>query len=298
MTAPIASRTVRLILGAVCLAACASTSPEPAFRDVARTVEERTGQKLRWDRGTNEDDDARRAIRGLLDRELTVDQAVQIALLKNPALRGTLEELSISQADLVQAGLLRNPTFSASMTTAERDALDPNLVLGVAWDFLDLLTMPLRKNIARAALERTKLRVADSVLLLSSQVRAAFFALQGAQQIAEMRRIVAGAAQLRPSWPSANIKQATSATFRSSSSRGSSSRSGSIGAKRLRGGSAPEYAASRSTAKRRFICRIMATRCGTAISGYAKSSRSSAYANASHFCTITRPAKIRPSKTC
>ena len=45
---------------------------------------------------------------------LTGDSAVQIALLNNRALRATLEEIGISRADLIQAGLLRNPEFSAA----------------------------------------------------------------------------------------------------------------------------------------------------------------------------------------
>jgi len=40
---------------------------------------------------------------------------VQIALLNNKDLQATYEDLSIAQADLVQAGLLQNPVFGASL---------------------------------------------------------------------------------------------------------------------------------------------------------------------------------------
>ena len=130
------------------LVGCASTSPDAAFRDVSRAAEQRVGHPLRWSRGTAEDREVEALVRDLLGRELTVDQAVQVALLNNRSLVATYEELSISQADLVQAGLLKNPSFRAGMTTAEADRLDPNLVLGVSWDFLHVFMLPAKKKIA------------------------------------------------------------------------------------------------------------------------------------------------------
>ena len=47
---------------------------------------------------------------------------MQIALVRNASLQALYEELSIGQADVVQAGLLKNPSiFTASITTAGRD---------------------------------------------------------------------------------------------------------------------------------------------------------------------------------
>ena len=183
-----------LVLFAV-LGGCASTSPEPAFRDVAATVEKRSGHRIMWDQGGDADRAVDAAVQKLMNDELSIAGAVQIALLRNRELRATYEELSIAQADLVQAGLLKNPTFSASITTAERDNLDPNVIFGVTQDFLDLLMLPARKTIAREQLEAVKLRVGDAVLALASNVRTGYVSLQGALQIVAMRRLVADAAQ-------------------------------------------------------------------------------------------------------
>jgi cobalt-zinc-cadmium efflux system outer membrane protein len=173
------------------LCACAGTSPAPAFRHVAARVQERSGQPIRWAQATPEDAQVDAAVRALLGRDLGVDAAVQIALLRNRTLVATYEELSISQADVVQAGLLKNPVLSAGVPAAEVDSVDPPLIVGVAQDFLDLILMPARRSIAQAQLEATELRVADEVLAMQAQVRGAFFALQGAEQRAEMRRVVA-----------------------------------------------------------------------------------------------------------
>lgn len=176
------------------LCGCPGTSPAPAFQDVAARVQARGGQPIRWSQATPEDAKVDDAVRALLARDLGVDGAVQVALLRNRTLVATYEELSLSQADLVQAGLLRNPVLSAGVPAAEVDVVDPPLIVGVAQDFLDLLMMPARRSIAGAQLEATELRVADEVLGVQAQVRAAYFALQGAEQRASMRRVVAEAA--------------------------------------------------------------------------------------------------------
>lgn len=177
------------------LAACASTSPDESFHAVSSAVEARSGHALYWNRGTPEDGQVDATIDRMLASELGVDQAVAIALLNNRALTATYEELSISQADLVQAGLLRNPRFSAGMTTAEADRLEPNLEVGLAWDFLDLLMLPARKKIAATQVEATRLRVADVVMDVVAEVKRAYFELAGAQQIAAMRKVIADAAE-------------------------------------------------------------------------------------------------------
>jgi hypothetical protein len=51
-------------------------------------------------------------VQTLLAQPLTADAAVQLALLNNSGLKASLTELGIAEAELVQAGRLRNPAFS------------------------------------------------------------------------------------------------------------------------------------------------------------------------------------------
>jgi cobalt-zinc-cadmium efflux system outer membrane protein len=81
------------------------------------------------------------------------------------------------------------------MTTAEADRLDPNLELGVAWDFLDVFMLPAKRKIATTQLEATKLRVADAVLDVTADTKRAYFELVAAQQVTAMRATVADAAE-------------------------------------------------------------------------------------------------------
>lgn len=184
------ARSFLLLIAMATASGCTSTSPTAAYHEVSATVQARTGARLRWDRNSEDDRKAQRAVEQLLAAPLGVDAAVQIALVQSPRLRATLEELSIGQADLVQAGLLSNPVFALGRTAWEQEHLDPNLFASVEASFLELLALPLKKRVARAELEATKLAVADAVLELAAQVRTAYYDALAAQQIADVRALV------------------------------------------------------------------------------------------------------------
>src|SRR5438445_1377422 len=170
------------------MASCASTSPKDGFTDVAQRVEHKSGHRLMWNEGGDDDKKVSAAVEKLLASELSVDAAVQVALLNNPSLIATYEDLSLAQADLVQAGLLKNPVFSASYSATEREALgSPPLVFGITQDFLELLLLPARKKVAEGQLEQAKHRLIAEILDLAGRTRAAYFTLQAAQQAAAMR---------------------------------------------------------------------------------------------------------------
>src|SRR5438045_1448774 len=101
----------RFVLAATSLAlgGCATVPRDAGFGDVEQLVAERTALRVQWNRGTAADRAVEEMIRQSIASELTIDQAVQIALLNNRNLQATYEELGIAQADLVQAGLLQNP---------------------------------------------------------------------------------------------------------------------------------------------------------------------------------------------
>ncbi|MGA7123402.1 MAG: TolC family protein [Polyangiaceae bacterium] len=195
MTTCFGSDAFRLARTAVVtlVAGCASTSAVPGFRDMERTVEQRTGHRLRWKEDARDDRNLDRRMAALLAGPLSVDGAVQVALLNSPELQAIYEDLSLGQADVVQAGLPRNPVFSADITTAEREALDPNLIVGVTQTFLDLLLIPARKKVAAAEFDAAKFRVGNAVLNVAAQVKIAFYAVQAAEQELTVRQTMAQA---------------------------------------------------------------------------------------------------------
>ncbi|MFN3533144.1 MAG: TolC family protein, partial [Candidatus Brocadia sp.] len=194
-------RTVTIFAMITCiglLSGCASVPKEAGFPDVQRLIEQRIGQRVHWNQGRPED--------------AAVSDAVQIALLNNRSLQATYEELGIAQADLVQAGLLRNPTFFASFRFMDR-AIDrhrqTNTEFSVDQDFLDLLMLPLRKKVAAAQFEQAKQRVSNAVLDLAKEVRSAYYTLQSDEQILEMRRTVAQATEAAAELASRQLEAGT-----------------------------------------------------------------------------------------
>jgi cobalt-zinc-cadmium efflux system outer membrane protein len=134
-------------------------------------------------------------VRELLQGELTADSATEIALLNNRGLQSRYEELGVAQADLVQAGLLRNPIVSASIGFPWGPYPVENS-FSVTKQFIDVFTLPLRKRIAGAQLEQAKLRVGDSVLRLAAEVRSAMATFQAEQTSIDTLRSFVEAEQL------------------------------------------------------------------------------------------------------
>ena len=176
------------------LAGCASVDPRPSFQSVQAAVEERSGQRIRWIQGGPEDREVHARIMALLGKPLTAEAAVEVALINNPRLQALYEEIGIAQADLVQAGLLKNPTLGAGIGFPLRGA-NSSADFSIAQDFLDLFTLPLRKRVAGAQLEAAQLRIGAAVLEMAVEARSAFLATQAAQQLAEVQRTLLSASQ-------------------------------------------------------------------------------------------------------
>ncbi len=181
----------------VCPVACAvlgcssvSTDPRPVFSEVQHQVARRSGHLIQWKTNSDEDAAVRAAVQRMLEKDLTADQTVQIALLNNPRIQGFYEELGIAQAQLVQAGLLKNPVFDLSLRFVENTSRDYILEMGAAQDFLDVLLVGLRKEMARAELEVTQSEVTSRVMNLAAQAQIAFYAYQGAVQTYESNQTI------------------------------------------------------------------------------------------------------------
>jgi len=182
---------------AVCLlllTGCVSVPKDAGFGDVQSEVTKRIGQKIEWDGRTADDQAVDAKIRAMLWRELTANQAVQIALLNNRHLQATFEDLGIAQADLVQAGLLKNPIFDLGVRIPDRAPPRTYLDIAVVEDFLDVAMLPARKELAADAFEQAKARVTGEAISLAADTSSAFYAYQAAQQSVEFHKTIAQAA--------------------------------------------------------------------------------------------------------
>ena len=166
---------------------CASVPQNSGFDEVQDAVRQRSGFLVHWE---HEEGPMTERVRTLLQQDLTDRDAVEIALLNNRRLQATFEELGIAQADLIQAGLISNPILSVEVRF-------PDQPFEISWmrSILDLIQRPRRRRLAAASFESAKLRVSDEMLNLVSQVRSAFYTLQGAAQMMDKRRTIVDAAR-------------------------------------------------------------------------------------------------------
>jgi outer membrane protein, heavy metal efflux system len=149
--------------------------------DLEQTVRDRTGKQIELRKDL--DDQTAQHIHALVHRPLTVDSAVQVALLNNRELQATFEDIGIAHADLIEAGLFKNPTFFISARFPNRPPSATNIETSIAEDFFDVLLVPLRKKVAANELARTKLRVGDEILKLAAEVETALYEMQAQQQL-------------------------------------------------------------------------------------------------------------------
>lgn len=173
----------------VLLTGCATFDQRAGFTDVSATVAARSGKRVVWNPGTALDAQVAQEVETLLQDTLTADAAVQVALLNSRDLQAVYAELGVAQADLVQAGLLRNPVFDGAVRFLVGGG-PVELEFNAAMDFLDIFYIPLRKRVAAARLEEAKLQVSGAVLDFAATVRAVFYRHQADEQMLELLQTI------------------------------------------------------------------------------------------------------------
>jgi outer membrane protein TolC len=117
---------------------------------------------------------------------------VQIALLNNRGLQATYADLGIADADVAQAGRLRNPGFSFTrLRRADEVEIERMFLL----DLLGLLTMPIRTELEKHRLALTQDRVAGEVLQVAADTRRAWHRAIAARESAKYAEQVKEAAE-------------------------------------------------------------------------------------------------------
>lgn len=171
-----------LIIG---LTGCTSLVPQKGFKDVQQSVMERVGQQVYWKTGGPEDQKVAAQVKQLLQRQMTLQEVIQVALLNNSELQATYEQMGIAQADLVQAGLLSNPVFNGALRFLGKGQT-ATLEIDVSQDFLSILIWPLRKKHAALDYEAAKLHLTQRVIDFVFQIRQSYYTAQANLQAGDM----------------------------------------------------------------------------------------------------------------
>jgi cobalt-zinc-cadmium efflux system outer membrane protein len=152
---------------------------------VTNTIANRIELQAEWRQGCCQDEQVQDFIQCTVVNELTVDSAIQIALLNNPKVQAIFEEIGIARADLVEAGLLSNPSFSIEVRYPHIKGLQTNIEYLITSSLLDIFLIPLRTRLAATEFEQTKLKVSNEILNMAFDVRETYYEL-----VSENKKII------------------------------------------------------------------------------------------------------------
>ncbi|WP_396269523.1 TolC family protein [Ideonella sp.] len=185
-------RLLVLLSSAAVLGGCASLETSGGFEAVAQTTKAHIGKDLQRARSEADLDTMAKRVAELLAKPLTVDDAVQVALLNNRGLQAGFAELGITEAEVMQAGRLPNPGFSFGRSSKgdERE-----IERGLHFSVARLVTLPLIERMEARRLQQVQARVAMSVLALAADARKAYFTALAAEETVRYMRQVKQAAE-------------------------------------------------------------------------------------------------------
>lgn len=166
-------RTIAALVSAsLLLGGCATFSKDGGFGNMQKTAQQHIKQEIVWPKTSEEQSKINDQVNALLEQRLDVETAVQIALLNNKRLQASFYELGISEADLVQAGRLPNPSFS--MLYAKNNS-EYKIEQAFTFNVFSLIVMPKAVEIEKRYFEQVQKETAIEVLKLANQTRLAYF---------------------------------------------------------------------------------------------------------------------------
>ena len=184
---PARSALLAVLTSAALLGGCATFSADGGFAVVEKTAKDRLGKDVRWARSDADQDSIAKRVAELLAKPLTVDDAVQVAMLNNRGLQATFQELGITEAEVVQAGRLPNPGFSFGRSTRDHER---EIDRGLHFNLARLLALPLIGRMEARRFEQTQGMVTMSVLSLAADTRKAYYnALAAEETVRYMRQV-------------------------------------------------------------------------------------------------------------
>jgi outer membrane protein, heavy metal efflux system len=180
---------------ALLMSGCASTPPARGSGDINDLIAARGAPAATWpgDR-TSPAVEADAVLASKMSEPITARSAVEIAFLRSPAIRARYAELGISQADVIEASEIPNPTLGYVSLGTEGGG-PKQITRSISLSFANLLFLPSRVRVANANRDVARDRMAASLLELQGEVERAWYEYVAALQSSRMREAAARAAE-------------------------------------------------------------------------------------------------------
>lgn len=169
------------VLPVLMLTGCVAPSAQDSFSPVAEMAKSRlAGKETRWLQSDKERQELRQVINAKLSQPLTIDDAVQIALLNNRGLQAQYAQLGIAVSDLQAVSRLPDITLSlAHLREGDSLAVDR----AISFDLLSLLTRPAARRLEQQNLDHVRLSVMMEMLNLATATRRAWIEVVAAKEL-------------------------------------------------------------------------------------------------------------------
>jgi outer membrane protein TolC len=176
-------RKLRLSIAAaamLALAGCATVNIDDAVQETNQATPGFTRGNLELSRTDPQRQARERLSVELLEKPLSMGDAVQLALANSPSVQALIAQSWADMANANQAGRIGNPIF-----TFERVRIGDELEIGrlLSFGLLDLLTLPQRQVIARNQVAQAKTQLSANAVEQVSQVRQAWVRAVAARQL-------------------------------------------------------------------------------------------------------------------
>ena len=187
------SQRFLVLVAAICLAGCQHYVTQPLTAEaVEHALQPPTTQALQ-SQAKSLSNPRLASVRIDPSDGLSPDEAAMIAVLVNPTLRSVRDQRLLADAQLIQAGILPNPTLSYNLDVpigANSGGNVNGYGLGIDWDFTALISRPAKISAATSAREQIALDVAWQEWQVAQAAR------QACYDVASLRRQLADAEAL------------------------------------------------------------------------------------------------------
>ena len=154
------------------LSSCTVFSPDGGFNQVEKYAQQYTKQKPIWANSEAQKQAAATQLAALLAQPLSVDDAVQVALINNAQLQASFYDLQIAEADVVQAGRIPNPIFSILYA---KNGGAFKIEQALTFNVLALFTMSKASAIEKQRFAATQNKVVLQVIDTARRTRNAYY---------------------------------------------------------------------------------------------------------------------------
>ena len=176
-------RLIAALFAASLLGGCASTAVRENFSSAQEFTRERLGADVRWLATDEARREAQTEVDALLQKPLSADDAVRIALAYSPSLQAMLFEGAASAANAAQSVRLPNPVFTFERLVRSEGGvreLEINRMLAIS--VLDLLLLPARLRSAGFEQQQARFKLTGDVVQAASDARQSWVRAVAARQ--------------------------------------------------------------------------------------------------------------------